>query len=319
MILFKSRFMIYAQMEIRQLQSLLKLIDCNFSVSKAADEMFVVQSAVSQHLKKLEDELEADLFIRKGKRLIGLTEIGERVTAHARITLASINSIRAIGEDHNNQHEGTLRIGSTHTQARYVLPPVIKAFNQAYPRVEVQIHQGTPKQLVQWAANDELDFSICTEALADSSQLTNIPCYKWNRSLITLAEHPLQQLEQLTLEDLCEYPLITYVHGFTGRGRFNETFADAGLTPHVVLSAADSDIIKTYVLEEMGIGIIASMALDETDCGVTSSRDLSHLFPWEITRIAYLNDKYLRYYEQKFIDLFLDYVAKADDGSLYQL
>jgi DNA-binding transcriptional LysR family regulator len=306
-------------MEIRQLQSLLKLIDCNFSVSKTADEMFVVQSAVSQHLKKLEDELEADLFIRKGKRLIGLTEIGERITAHARVTVASINSIRAIGEDHNNQNAGILRIGSTHTQARYVLPPVIKAFNQAYPRVEVQIHQGTPKQLVQWAANDELDFSICTEALADSNQLTNIPCYKWNRSLITLADHPLQQLQELTLKDLCKYPLITYVHGFTGRGRFSETFADAGLEPHVVLSAADSDIIKTYVLEEMGIGIIASMALDDTDCAVTSSRDVSHLFPWEITRIAYLNDKYLRYYEQKFIELFLDYVAEADDGSLYRL
>ncbi|MCP4981766.1 MAG: LysR family transcriptional regulator [Gammaproteobacteria bacterium] len=306
-------------MEIRQLQSLIKLIDCNFSVSKAADEMFVVQSAVSQHLKKLEDELEADLFVRKGKRLIGLTEIGEHVANHARVTLGSISSIHAIGKEYNNQNEGILRIGSTHTQARYVLPPVIKAFNLAYPRVEVQIHQGTPKQLVQWAVNNDLDFSICTEALAESSQLTNIPCYKWNRSLITLADHPLQRLDHLTLEDLCQYPLITYVHGFTGRGRFSETFVDAGLEPHVVLSAADADIIRTYVLEEMGIGIIASMALDEVDSGVTSSRDISHLFPWEITRIAYINDKYLRHYEQKFIDLFLDYVATSDEGKVHRL
>ena len=306
-------------MEIRQLQSLIKLIDCNYSVSKAADEMFVVQSAVSQHLKKLEDELEADLFIRKGKRLIGLTEIGDKVANHARLTLSSINSIHAIGKDYNNQNEGILRIGSTHTQARYVLPPVIKAFNLAYPRVEVQIHQGTPKQLVQWAVNDDLDFSICTEALADSSQLTNIPCYKWNRSLITLSDHPLQAVEELTLEDLCDYPLITYVYGFTGRRSFSETFSAAGLKPHVVLSAADTDIIRTYVLEEMGIGIIASMALDDVDDGETRSRDVSHLFPWEITRIAYLNDKYLRHYEQKFIDLFLDYVAKSDEGKIYRM
>ena len=306
-------------MEIRQLQSLIKLIECNYSVSKAADEMFVVQSAVSQHLKKLEDELEADLFIRKGKRLIGLTEIGESVASQARITLASISSIQAIGKDYNNQNEGILRIGTTHTQARYVLPPVIKAFNQAYPRVELQIHQGTPKQLVQWAANDELDFSICTEALADSNQLTNIPCYKWNRSLITLADHPLQQLEQLTLKDLCQYPLVTYVYGFTGRGRFSKTFTEAGLEPHVVLSAADTDIIRTYVLEGMGVGIIASMALDDIDGGLTRSRDVSHLFPWEITRIAYLNDKYLRHYEQKFINLFLDYVANSEDGTVFGL
>ena len=306
-------------MEIRQLQSLIKLIECNYSVSKAADEMFIVQSAVSQHLKKLEDELGADLFVRKGKRLTGLTAIGETVAQHARQTLSSVNSIRAIGKDHINQNEGVLRIGTTHTQARYVLPPVIKAFNQAYPRVEMQIHQGTPRQLVQWAANDDLDFSICTEALADSKQLTNIPCYKWNRSLITLGDHPLHHVKNLTLEDLCQYPLVTYVYGFTGRAHFSETFREAGLNPHVVLSAADTDIIRTYVHEAMGIGIIASMALGDVDNKIIRSRDVSHLFPWEITRIAYLNDKYLRRYEQKFIDLLLDFVANDDEGKVYRI
>ncbi len=306
-------------MELRQLQSLIKLIEANFSVSKAAEEMFLVQSAVSQHIKKLEEELGADLFVRKGKRLVGLTEIGEQVVNHARVTLTSVNSIRAIGRDYLSENEGILRIGSTHTQARYVLPPVIKAFNRAYPRVELQIHQGTPNQLVQWAINDEIDFSICTEALAESHQLTNIPCYKWNRSLITLADHPLQQLPRLTLEDLCQYPLITYVYGFTGRKSFSQTFEKAGLEPHVVLSAADTDIIKTYVLEQMGIGIIASMALDDVDDGVILSRDVSHLFPWEITRIAYLNDKYLRRYQQRFIDLFLDYVYQSNDGKIHRL
>jgi LysR family cys regulon transcriptional activator len=306
-------------MEFRQLHSLVKLIECNFSVSKAATEMFLVQSAVSQHLKKLEDELETDLFIRRGKRLVGLTEIGEKVAKYARVTIASVNSIQAIGHDHINQHEGILRIGSTHTQARYILPPVIKAFNTAYPRVELQIHQGTPKQLVQWSINDEIDFSICTEAIGESNQLTNIPCYKWNRSLITLDAHPLQQLASISLEDLCEYPLITYVYGFTGRQSFSDSFKKAGLEPHIVLSAADTDIIKTYVQEEMGVGIIASMALDTNHQGHFKSRDISHLFPWEITRIAYLNDKYLRQYEQKFIDLFLDYVYQSDDGKVSRL
>ena len=306
-------------MEIRQLQSLIKLIDCNYSVSKAADEMFLVQSAVSQHLKKLEEELAADLFIRKGKRLIGLTAIGEQVANHARITLSSVNSIHAIGKDHINQNVGSLRIGSTHTQARYVLPPVIKAFNHAYPRVELQIHQGTPKQLVQWAINDEIDFSICTEALAESSQLTNIPCYKWNRSLITLPGHALQSAKELSLKDLCEYPLITYVYGFTGRKTFSDTFIKAGLEPHIVLSAADTDIIKTYVLEEMGVGIIASMALDNLKDDNLISRDVSHLFPWEVTRIAYLNDKFLRQYEQKFIDLLLDYIRGSDTNKVQRL
>ena len=306
-------------MEIRQLQSLIKLIDCNFNVSKAADEMFLVQSAVSQHLKKLEDELGADLFIRRGKRLTGLTVIGDQVVTHARVTLASVNSIRAIGQDHKNQDEGILRIGSTHTQARYVLPPVIKDFNYAYPRVELQIHQGTPTQLVKWAVNDEIDFSICTEELAASKQLTNIPCYKWNRSLITLADHPLLTIPELTLADLCDYPLMTYVYGFTGRQTFSDTFRKANLEPHVVLSAADTDIIKTYVQEEMGVGIIASMALDDRPDEHLVSRDISHLFPWEISRIAYINDKFLRQYQQKFIDLFLDYVHRSNDNRIQKL
>ena len=304
-------------MELRQLHSLIKLIDCNFSVSKAAAELFIVQSAVSQHLKKLEDELEAELFVRRGKRLIGLTDVGERVASHARATLASVNSIQAIGRDHINCNDGVLRIGCTHTQARYVLPPVIKAFNHSYPRVEVQIHQGSPEQLVQWTANDELDFSICTEALAESSQLTNIPCYKWTRILITLEGHPLSRMREITLEDLCSYPLVTYVHGFTGRGHFSDTFSVVGLQPHVVLSAADTDIIKTYVREAMGVGIIASMAVDDRGADEFCSRDVSHLFPWEVSRIAYLNDKYLRHYEQKFVDLFLDYVASSEDGRLH--
>lgn len=306
-------------MEIRQLQSLIKLIECNFSVSKAADEMFLVQSAVSQHLKKLEQELGAELFVRRGKRLTGLTQMGKQVAGHARVTLAAVNSIRAIGHDHINQDEGTLRIGSTHTQARYVLPPVIKAFNHAYPRVELQIHQGTPRQLVQWAVNDEIDFSICTEELAESAQLTNIPCYRWNRSLITLADHPLLSIAKLSLADLCNYPLITYVYGFTGRKTFSDTFIKASLEPHVVLSAADTNIIKTYVQEEMGVGIIASMALDDREDENFISRDVSHLFPWEISRIAYINDKFLRQYEKTFIDLFLDYVKRSEDSKIQRL
>lgn len=306
-------------MEIRQLQSLIKLIECNFSVSKAADEMFLVQSAVSQHLKKLEQELGAELFVRRGKRLTGLTQMGKQVAGHARVTLAAVNSIRAIGHDHINQDEGTLRIGTTHTQARYVLPPVIKSFNHAYPRVELQIHQGTPRQLVQWAVNDEIDFSICTEELAESAQLTNIPCYRWNRSLITLADHPLLSIAKLSLADLCNYPLITYVYGFTGRKTFSDTFIKASLEPHVVLSAADTNIIKTYVQEEMGVGIIASMALDDREDENFISRDVSHLFPWEISRIAYINDKFLRQYEKTFIDLFLDYVKRSEDSKIQRL
>ena len=269
-----------------------------------------MQSAVSQQLKKLEQELGSSLFIRKGKRLLGLTDFGLLVEQQARASLTAMHNIQSLAAERQQQSSAVLRIGCTHTQARYVLPPVIKRFNRSYSDVELQIHQGNPQQLVEWATREQVDFSICTEELAESSQLQSIPCYQWNRCLITLPQHPLQQVEQISLGDLCDYPIITYVLGFTGRKNFNDCFTRADLKPDIVLSAADTDIIKAYVLDGLGIGIIANMAYDENIDSAWLYRDLSHLFPWEVTRIAYLKSKTLRRYQQTFIDLFLETIAE---------
>jgi LysR family cys regulon transcriptional activator len=300
-------------MEIRQLQTLITLINQDFNVSRTAEKLFLVQSAVSQQLKRLETELDCQLFVRKGKRLIGLTELGRMVEAEARAVLYGVGNIQRLAQDEHQLSEGILRIGCTHTQARYVLPPVIRLFNQSYPDVELQMHQGNPQQLVEWAVNDVVDFSICTEELGQSDKLDSIPCYRWNRSLITLPGHPLLELDEITLEDLCAFRIITYVMGFTGRKNFNETFRIAGLRPNTVLSAADTDIIKTYVLDGLGIGVIAGMAFSETVDSALRYRDLSHLFPWEITRIAYPKTKYIRRHQQTFIDIFLQTIG--DDRS----
>jgi len=292
-------------MDIRQLQAMITLINSDFSVSNTAEKLFLVQSAVSQQLKRLEQELGSPLFIRKGKRLTGLTELGKQVEQQARDSLNAVNNIRLLAQDHIKLAQGVLRIGCTHTQARYILPPVIHAFNKSFPDVELQMHQGNPQQLVEWAGNDEVDFSICTEELAESRKLESVSCYQWNRSLITLPDHPLQKIEKPTLKDLCKYPIITYVVGFTGRQHFNQTFAKARLKPNTILSAADTDIIKAYVLDGLGIGIIANMSFEaKVDTGLKQI-DLSHLFPWETTRIAYLKNKYIRRYQQTFIDLFM--------------
>jgi LysR family cys regulon transcriptional activator len=297
-------------MELRQLHTLITLINNDFSVSRTADKLFLVQSAVSQQLKRLEQELDGDLFIRKGKRLTGLTELGRQVEQQALDAVQSVKNIHRLAQDEQQLSQGVLRIGCTHTQARYILPPVISQFNRSYPDVELQMHQGNPQQLVEWAANDVVDFSICTEELAQSEKLESIPCYRWNRCLITLPDHPLLKIKHPQLNDLCDYPIITYVMGFTGRKNFNETFSQARLKPGIVLSAADTDIIKTYVLDGLGIGIIASMAFVRNLDKPLRFKDLSDLFPWEITRIAYLKNKYIRRHQQTFIDLFLETIRK---------
>lgn len=291
-------------MELRQLRSLVTLVDSRFSVSRTAERLHLVQSAVTQHLKQLEAEVRSPLFVRHGKRLIGLTEVGEQVLLNATEALRQTNNILAVGRDYVEQGQGTLRLGTTHTQARYVLPPVIRQFIAAFPAVELQLHQGTPGQLADLVLRDQVDLAICTEALADRSGLITVPCYRWNRCVIAPLGHPVLDLPIPTLADLSAWPIVTYVFGFTGRGNLSETFANAGLTPRVVLSAADTDVIKTYVREGLGIGIIANLAYEPATDRDLGARDLSELFPWETTKIAYARETWLRGYHRRFIDLF---------------
>lgn len=290
-------------MELRQLRSLVTLAECEFNVTQAATQLHLVQSAVSQHMTRLEEELGVVLFNRQGRRLTGFTEAGQQVLFYARKALSDTSNIQAIGRDFVEESKGVLRLGTTHTQACYMLPPVLRAFRQRYPGVDVQLHQGSPKQLIEMIKKDWVDFIICTEALAEEPLLDSIHCYRWNRSLIAPKGHPVLKQTPLTHEHLCEYPLITYVSGFTGAGHFKKSFARLGLKPRIVLSAADTDVIKTYVREGFGVGIIVSFAFSEEQDKGLQARDLSQLFPWEVTRIAYPKERYLRRYEQQFIDL----------------
>ncbi|MEJ2424226.1 MAG: LysR substrate-binding domain-containing protein [Candidatus Thiodiazotropha sp.] len=290
-------------MELRQLNSLVALAESGFNVTLAAQQLHLVQSAVSQHLGRLEQELGIQLFVRKGKRLIALTAAGEAVLNYARQALSVRENILAVGRDHVEERSGVLRIGTTHTQACYVLPAVIRTFRRDFPAVRLQIHQGTPQEVLEMALNDRVDFSICTEELGEHSSLNAIPCYRWNRGLIAPKGHPILETKPLSLEHICSYPLITYTFGFTGASHMQTTFARAGLMPDVILSAADTDVIKTYVREGLGVGLIASMAYSPKQDRDLEMRDLSHMLPWETTWVAYHKNKYLRRYQQQFIDL----------------
>ncbi len=291
-------------MELRQLRSLVTLVETGFNVSQAAERLHLVQPAVSQHLKQLEEELGTRLFLRHGKRLVGLSDAGEKVLAYSRNALVATGNILAVGMDQDRDETGQMRIGATHTQARYVLPPVIRRFAREYPKVDLAIHQGTPAQLIDMVLRDLVDVAVCTEGLGRHAALTAVPCYRWNRCLIAPLGHPLLERRPLSLEALCEFPVITYVFGFTGRGNLSNAFAREGLRPRVVLGAADTDVIKTYVREGMGYGIIADMAYQPDVDADLGRRDLSHLFTWEVTKIAYQREKYLRSFQQRFIDVF---------------
>ncbi|MDX1496390.1 MAG: HTH-type transcriptional regulator CysB, partial [Salinisphaeraceae bacterium] len=274
-------------MKLRQLRYIHEVAKHEFNITSAAEALFTSQPGISKQIRLLEEELGVDIFLRNGKHLTGATAAGLRILEITAKILYEVDNISRAASEYRQTDTGTLSIATTHTQARYALPPTIKQFQHKYPRVSFQLHQGAPPQIAKLAASGEADFAIATEALEHFSELVMLPCYHWNRCILVKPDHPLAQLKRLTLKAIAQYPIITYTFGFTGRSILDKAFKAQGLHPEVVLTAVDADVIKTYVRLELGIGIIANMAYDETlDKDLVALR-ADHLFEPSTTHIGW--------------------------------
>ena len=293
-------------MNFQQLRIIREAVQRNFNLTEVANALFTSQSGVSKHILDLEDELGIELFVRKGKRLTGLTEPGKELVGIVERMLMDAKNIKRLAEQFANRDEGSLTIATTHTQARYALPQVVRRFKQAYPKVHLVLHQASPAEIVALLQSGEADIGIATEALdggnAALGNFASFPFYDWHHLVVVPDGHALTTLPKLTLQALAENPLITYHTGYTGRPRIDATFAEAALVPDVVMSALDADVIKTYVEVGLGVGIIASMAFDATRDAGLKSLDASHLFPPNTTRIAVRRGHYLRGYAYRFLE-----------------
>jgi LysR family cys regulon transcriptional activator len=291
-------------MKLHQLRYLVAIARSNLNISAAAQKLYTSQPGISKQLKLLEEELGVRLFNRNGRNLSHVTPAGRQIIAKAEAILQETRNIRALADEFRDDQRGTLSIATTHTQARYVLPKVVKEFRALYPSVTLHMHQGSPPQIAQMAASGEADFAIATEALELFEDLVMMPCYRWNRCAVVPPDHPLVDEKDLTLESLSNFPIVTYVFGFTGRFQLDEAFAARGLQPNVVFTAADADVIKTYVRLGLGIGIVARMAYDPTQDSDLVSMDVGHLFDSSITRLGFRRGTYLRAFMYDFMRLF---------------
>jgi LysR family transcriptional regulator, cys regulon transcriptional activator len=289
---------------LQQLRYLCAVVDHGLNVSVAADALFTSQPGISKQIRQLEDELGVPIFIRQGKRLAALTAGGEVIVATARRALQELNNLKRVGAEFKSEDTGSLAIATTHTQARYVLPPVLKRFAERYPKFRLLLHQGNPAQVAEQTQRADVDVGIATEALADFPGLVSLPCYTWNRCVLVPKGHPLGKVRPLTLEALARYPIVTYDFSFTGRSQINAAFAAKGIEPNVVLTALDSDVIKTYVELGFGVGIIAQMAHDPARDTQFEKLDAAHLFAASTTRLALRRGVYLRGFVYEFITLF---------------
>jgi len=297
-------------MKLQQLRYIWEVAHHDLNVSATAQSLYTSQPGISKQIRLLEDELGVEIFARSGKHLTHVTPAGEAILKAAEEVLFKVKSIRQVAEEFADEKKGSLSIATTHTQARYALPATIKAFIERYPDVSLHMHQGTPMQISEMASDGTVDFAIATEALELFSNLIMMPCYRWNRCILVPRDHALTQLSELTLEDVAAQPIVTYVFGFTGRSKLDDAFMAKGLSPRVVFTATDADVIKTYVRLGLGIGIIAAMAYDEAIDSDLVALDASHLFASSVTQIGCRRDTFLRGYMYEFIEDFAPHLSR---------
>ena len=291
-------------MNFQQLRSIREASRRGYNLTEVANVLFTSQPGVSRQIRELEEELGVDIFERNGKRLTGLTEPGKDILPIIERLLLEAENLRQAGEDYSDQSKGTLTIATTHTQARYVLPKVVQGFRQAFPDVRIALQQSSPEHIAEWVLSGKADIGIATEGLSQFKDLASFACYEWNHVVVVPEGHPLLNKPELTLEDLSNYPLITYDVGFTGRGHIDDAFRLAGLRTDIVLTAMDSDVIQQYVALGLGVGLVASMAIEVQRAHGLRTISASHLFASNVTRLAVRRGAYLRAYTYEFIQQF---------------
>ena len=303
-------------MNFQQLRSIREAARRGFNLTDVANVLCTSQPGVSRQIRELEDELGVEIFERNGKRLTGLTEPGKGILQIIERLLLEADNLRQASQEYADESSGTLTIATTHTQARYVLPPVVQAFRADFPNVRIALQQSSPEHIAEWVMSGKADIGIATEGLSQFEDLISFPCYRWHHVVVVPHGHPLASATDLTLERLAGYPLITYDVGFTGRSHIDEAFRAAGLSTDIVLTAMDSDVIRQYVSLGLGVGIVAAMAMERNGDHALQTLDAAHLFAPNVTRLAVRRGAYLRAYIHEFILRFAPDLKRSDIDSV---
>jgi LysR family cys regulon transcriptional activator len=299
-------------MNFQQLRSIRETSRRGYNLTEVANVLFTSQPGVSRQIRELEEELGVEIFERNGKRLTGLTEPGKGILQIIDRLLLEAENLQQASQEYTGVKSGTLTVATTHTQARYVLPKVVQTFRAAFPDVRIALQQSSPEHIAEWVLSGKADIGIATEGLSQFEDLISFPCYRWNHVIVAPEGHPLLARSKVSLQDLAAYPLITYDVGFTGRSHIDDAFRQAGIATDIVLTAMDSDVIQQYVALGLGVGIVASMAIEQSRGKGLQAIEATHLFAPNVTRLAVRRGAYLRSYTYDFILQFAPDLKRAD-------
>ena len=299
-------------MNLHQFRFVQEAVRRDLNLTETAKALFTSQPGISKAILELEAELGIDIFARHGKRLRRVTEPGVQVLKAIEVIMREVGNLKRIGEEYSQQDAGTLSIATTHSQARYFLPGPVAQLRKRFPKVNISLHQGAPDQVARMVIDEVADIGLATESLTQFDELITLPCYEWHHAVVMPANHPLAQVERVSLEDLAVLPLVSYHPSFSGRSRVDAAFAARGLKPDVVLEAIDADVIKTYVRIGLGVGIVSELAVrDDPPGGELVSRPVGHLFGQNVTRIAFKRGAYLRNFVYAFAEMMSDRLSRA--------
>ena len=297
-------------MKLQQLKYILEVSKNNLNVSSTAVSLFTSQPGISKQIKLLEEELGVEIFVRSGKHLTDITPVGMKILSIASEMLQLSQNIKKVAKESVDPNLGSLSISITHALAKFILPSILEQFIVSHPRVSINVIEAIPSHISTEFQNDNIDIALAHEDLNVAGNIALIPCNQWNRVIITKKDHPLSKRQDLTLSDIAKYPIVTYPLGNKEQSKRLRAFSLNSIIPNIVFTSSDSDLLKTYVDLEIGIGLIPSIALRDEDKKNFEIIRCDTLFESSTTVIAVKKSTFLRSYVYDFIMLFAPHLTK---------
>ena len=304
-------------MKLQQLRFIKAVVDSGLNISLAAERLFTSQPGISKQIRLLEEELGLTLFVRRGKRLVSLTPEGQQVVARADRVLLEVDRIKALSDELRGEQDGHLSLATTQTQARYLLPPVLKRFHRSFPETAVDLHQGSSEQIRRMLNDRQVDLAMASGSEAEVDQMIRLPVYRWDRVIVVPRTHAwAERSDPVSLKELSRVPLVTYLFSDRPESSLMNAFSRAALTPNIAFTARDSDVIKTCVRNGLGVGVVAARAIEQPQDSDLVALPVNHLLPTLTTWIGWRQDQLLKHFHGLFLQLLAPHldVALIDDA-----
>jgi len=223
--------------------------------TRAAVELHVAQSALSQQVARLERELGINLLERT-TRSVEVTEAGELVAARARTILAEADALRGDVDALRGLVRGRVGIGALLFGGRLDIPSLLARFIARHPEIEVGLREGTAERMLEMLMDGSIDLSFALESTARPAAVEALELSQEELAVVMVAGHRLAGRERLRVADLAGESVIMFEHGSSTRERVDEAFQQAGVVPRIALEANDLAFVRALVARGLGVAIM---------------------------------------------------------------